>query len=179
MTRTICWSILPASHSIASGSIRPSSSICFGAWLSTGTDEPPHYRVLRRTRSRRQRHAHRPPVEQPQEPFGLSNQSTALPPAETQSAQCNVPVCEQYYHSFRASDRTYQPYWGPRQYFDDRALGGALRVNRQLPTTWLSFHPDLFKFPMERVNCVSEVRREGIRRYELTGLDQTLRGTIS
>jgi penicillin-binding protein 1A len=32
--------------------------------------------------------------------------------------QCNVPVCERYYHSFRASDCTYQPYWGERQYCD-------------------------------------------------------------
>jgi 1A family penicillin-binding protein len=45
------------------------------------------------------------------------DQGSAQPPAETQSAQCNVPVCQQYYHSFRASDCTYQPYWGgPRQY---------------------------------------------------------------
>ena len=55
-------------------------------------------------------------AEQPQEPPGLIDQSTALPPAETQNAQCNVPVCEEYYHSFRTSDCTYQPYWGPRQY---------------------------------------------------------------
>lgn len=54
--------------------------------------------------------------ENAQEPPGLSDQSTALPPAETQSAQCNVPACEEYYHSFRTSDCTYQPYWGPRQY---------------------------------------------------------------
>jgi hypothetical protein len=32
-----------------------------------------------------------------------------------QSAQCNVPACERFYHSFRASDCTYQPYAGPRQ----------------------------------------------------------------
>lgn len=51
-------------------------------------------------------------AEPPQQPFGPSDESTALPPEETQSAQCNVPVCEQYYHSFRASDCTYQPYWG-------------------------------------------------------------------
>ena len=56
-------------------------------------------------------------AEQSHESPGLFDQSTARPPAETQSAQCNVPVCEQYYHSFRASDCTYQPYWGgPRQY---------------------------------------------------------------
>ena len=34
-----------------------------------------------------------------------------------QNGQCNVPVCEQHYHSFRPSDCTYQPYWGgPRQF---------------------------------------------------------------
>ncbi|HLH11203.1 MAG TPA: PBP1A family penicillin-binding protein [Methylovirgula sp.] len=35
-----------------------------------------------------------------------------------QSAQCDIPVCEQYYHSFRASDCTYQPFFGPRRYCD-------------------------------------------------------------
>jgi hypothetical protein len=29
---------------------------------------------------------------------------------------CNVSQCESYYQSFRASDCTYQPYSGPRQY---------------------------------------------------------------
>jgi len=34
-----------------------------------------------------------------------------------QNGQCNVPVCERRYNSFRASDCTYQPYWGgPRQF---------------------------------------------------------------
>ena len=31
------------------------------------------------------------------------------------TAQCNVPACEESYHSFRESDCTYQPYAGPRQ----------------------------------------------------------------
>jgi len=26
--------------------------------------------------------------------------------------QCNIPVCERFYSSFRTSDCTYQPYWG-------------------------------------------------------------------
>jgi BA14K-like protein len=30
--------------------------------------------------------------------------------------RCNVSLCESYYQSFRASDCTYQPYSGPRQY---------------------------------------------------------------
>jgi len=61
-------------------------------------------------------------VGQSREPSALPDQDSALPhaeasPAETQSDQCNVAVCQQYYHSFRASDCTYQPYWGgPRQY---------------------------------------------------------------
>lgn len=57
-------------------------------------------------------------VGQSQEPDALPDQGAALPPAAMESAQCNVPVCEQYYHSFRESDCTYQPYWGPRQYCD-------------------------------------------------------------
>ena len=47
---------------------------------------------------------------------GIFDQNSATPSTETQHAQCNVPVCEQYYHSFRVSDCTYQPYWGPREY---------------------------------------------------------------
>ncbi|MET4292351.1 penicillin-binding protein 1A [Bradyrhizobium sp. LB8.2] len=43
-------------------------------------------------------------------------QSPTLPPPEAQTAQCNVPACEEFYNSFRASGCTYQPYWGPRQY---------------------------------------------------------------
>ena len=39
------------------------------------------------------------------------------PPSDTGDARCNIPVCEGFYHSFRASDCTYQPYdGGPRQY---------------------------------------------------------------
>jgi len=34
---------------------------------------------------------------------------------QQQSAQCNVEACGRFYHSFRASDCTYKPYWGPRQ----------------------------------------------------------------
>ena len=43
--------------------------------------------------------------------------SANFPPQEAQNAQCNIPACEAFYHSFRASDCTYQPYsGGPRQY---------------------------------------------------------------
>ncbi len=55
-------------------------------------------------------------VGQSQAAPGLSDQNAAAAATETQSAQCNVPVCEEYYHSFRVSDCTYQPYWGPREY---------------------------------------------------------------
>ena len=34
----------------------------------------------------------------------------------TGQPRCNVSLCESYYQSFRASDCTYQPYSGPRQY---------------------------------------------------------------
>jgi penicillin-binding protein 1A len=38
--------------------------------------------------------------------------------AEAENSQCNVPVCEEHYQSFRVSDCSYQPYWGPRAYCD-------------------------------------------------------------
>jgi penicillin-binding protein 1A len=45
------------------------------------------------------------------------DESLAPPSAESHGGQCNVAVCEQFYHSFRSSDCTYQPYsGGPRQY---------------------------------------------------------------
>lgn len=52
----------------------------------------------------------------PQAPSALADQGSAAPPAVGQSAQCNIPACEEFYHSFRASDCTYQPFGrGPRQ----------------------------------------------------------------
>ncbi|MDE2285713.1 MAG: PBP1A family penicillin-binding protein [Hyphomicrobiales bacterium] len=50
-----------------------------------------------------------------QEPQELFNQSTARPVGAT----CNTPVCERTYRSFRASDCTYQPYWGGARRFCD------------------------------------------------------------
>jgi len=45
------------------------------------------------------------------------DESLAPPSAESHGGQCNVTVCEQFYHSFRSSDCTYQPYsGGPRQF---------------------------------------------------------------
>ncbi|MBV8576816.1 MAG: PBP1A family penicillin-binding protein [Acetobacteraceae bacterium] len=47
-------------------------------------------------------------------------QNAALAPQDAQAAQqCNISACEGFYHSFRSSDCTYQPYsGGPRQYFE-------------------------------------------------------------
>jgi penicillin-binding protein 1A len=58
-----------------------------------------------------------PVVASGQERAAASDESLVPPPAETHGGQCNVAVCEQFYHSFRSSDCTYQPYWGgPRQF---------------------------------------------------------------
>ena len=43
-------------------------------------------------------------------------QNQTLGQSSTDQAHCNVSLCESYYQSFRASDCTYQPYSGPRQY---------------------------------------------------------------
>lgn len=55
-------------------------------------------------------------VGQAQEPVA-SAERAAPSPLDSATAQCNIPVCEQFYQSFRASDCTYQPYsGGPRLY---------------------------------------------------------------
>lgn len=38
--------------------------------------------------------------------------------AAENEGRCDIPACDQYYHSFRVSDCTYQPYVGPRRYCD-------------------------------------------------------------
>jgi len=55
------------------------------------------------------------PTTNPQE---QASPNEASAPQEAQAAQqCNIPACEGFYHSFRASDCTYQPYsGGSRQY---------------------------------------------------------------
>ncbi len=53
-----------------------------------------------------------PALGQSQQAPGRSDQDAA----EAENAQCNVPVCQAYYRSFRGSDCSYQPYWGPREY---------------------------------------------------------------
>ncbi len=46
-------------------------------------------------------------------PGALSDQrTTASEPFWASGSSCNIPVCSQFYHSFRTSDCTYQPYWG-------------------------------------------------------------------
>jgi penicillin-binding protein 1A len=60
-----------------------------------------------------------------QGPSDASDQGDAARPdnmaiPETTTGQCNVPLCEQFYHSFRASDCTYQPYWGGARRLCDR-----------------------------------------------------------
>jgi penicillin-binding protein 1A len=51
------------------------------------------------------------------ESTAVSDDSPATPAGTRGAAQCNAAVCEQFYHSFRASDCTYQPnQGGPRQY---------------------------------------------------------------
>jgi penicillin-binding protein 1A len=57
-------------------------------------------------------------VGQSQETTGLSDQNDDAYAAEAQNPQCNIPACQEFYHSFRVSDCTYQPYWGPREYCD-------------------------------------------------------------
>ncbi len=58
-------------------------------------------------------------AEARQEKSASSEESPAIAPEEEGNAQCNISTCEEFYHSFRASDCTYQPYWGgPRQYCD-------------------------------------------------------------
>jgi hypothetical protein len=46
----------------------------------------------------------------------ISEGQTSSAQTSSSSPRCNVSLCETYYHSFRASDCTYQPYSGPRQY---------------------------------------------------------------
>jgi penicillin-binding protein 1A len=58
--------------------------------------------------------------EQPNVPNG--GESAALPATSLAAGSCNIPVCQQFYRSFRASDCTFQPYdGGPRRYCDRQA----------------------------------------------------------
>ena len=46
---------------------------------------------------------------------GSSDQTSSVQ-TSSNAPRCNVSLCETYYQSFRASDCTYQPHSGPRQY---------------------------------------------------------------
>jgi 1A family penicillin-binding protein len=61
------------------------------------------------------------PASSPAPPPAVGQSQQAPQPSDQDAAgaeatQCNVPVCEQYYRSFRVSDCSYQPYWGRREY---------------------------------------------------------------
>jgi penicillin-binding protein 1A len=72
-----------------------------------------------------------PPAEQQaQAPNALFNQNTAGPAG----GKCNIPVCERYYRSFRASDCTYQPdEGGPRRFCDRGGEATAGMSERPAP----------------------------------------------
>jgi penicillin-binding protein 1A len=60
---------------------------------------------------------------------GLVDQSSPATASEMAGGKCDIPVCQRYYHSFRVSDCSYQPYGGgPRRYCDrggEQAAAGA------------------------------------------------------
>jgi penicillin-binding protein 1A len=61
--------------------------------------------------------------EQPQANATFNTAEASGTPANTaivDSAQCNIPVCERYYRSFRAADCTYQPFWGGERRYCER-----------------------------------------------------------
>jgi hypothetical protein len=45
-------------------------------------------------------------------------QLAAQPPAESEQPKCDIAACAAAYHSFRASDCSWQPYEGPRRFCD-------------------------------------------------------------
>jgi membrane peptidoglycan carboxypeptidase len=140
-TRTICHSVIPANRGTVSGSIRPNSSVCCRVSWNTALAAPLQgfaagkgvvggslpakiWKDFMEQASAPTVAGNNPvtlpasptTVGQSQEAPGLSDQNAAAPAAEAQNPQCNVPACEEFYHSFRVSDCTYQPYWGPREY---------------------------------------------------------------
>jgi hypothetical protein len=50
------------------------------------------------------------------QPPPISAQNSSDQPDSSNQPGCDVSLCERFYRSFRASDCTYQPYEGPRQY---------------------------------------------------------------
>lgn len=55
-------------------------------------------------------------VTSPDNPVANEAQISTLGQSTSNQPPCDVSLCERYYRSFRASDCTYQPYGGPRQY---------------------------------------------------------------
>jgi BA14K-like protein len=55
-------------------------------------------------------------VTSPDNPVTKEAQISTLGQSTSDQPPCDVSLCERYYRSFRASDCTYQPYGGPRQY---------------------------------------------------------------
>jgi 1A family penicillin-binding protein len=53
-----------------------------------------------------------PPIQPSDELAARATQVTQAPPVQAGSAMCDVQACSSMYRSFRASDCTYQPYWG-------------------------------------------------------------------
>ncbi len=64
------------------------------------------------------------PVKSPAEPTrgtssrnpGAGAQISTFGQSTSDQPRCDISLCERYYRSFRASDCTYQPYSGPRQF---------------------------------------------------------------
>ncbi|MGH6672022.1 MAG: PBP1A family penicillin-binding protein [Xanthobacteraceae bacterium] len=65
-----------------------------------------------------------------------ANENNPAAPIGPGGAKCDIPACEEHYHSFRASDCTYQPYdGGPRQYCTRQAgdrNGSSNRTEKRL-----------------------------------------------
>ena len=57
-----------------------------------------------------------PPTPSSDDLAARATEVTQAPSSQAGNAMCDVQACSSRYHSFRASDCTYQPYWGgPRQ----------------------------------------------------------------
>jgi penicillin-binding protein 1A len=63
--------------------------------------------------------------EQAPEANGPVGQNTPATGPNAAGGKCDIPICEQYYHSFRASDCSYQPYGGGSREYCDRGGGQA------------------------------------------------------
>ena len=61
------------------------------------------------------------PRQQPDQPTPPADQAVQDLPGQSSSARCDVQACASAYHSFRASDCTYQPFAGARRVCD---MGG-------------------------------------------------------